>query len=197
MAALLTSNCKTVRAHVPAPTPDSWCGMKILRLGVPFRANLRLKPWRFHSTAAVDSPATKQPEVHPDLRHAGFAAAANRECSSDVPNDSKLSRKRSCSVKTGLSVPPAPGGHARGRGSQLPQRGQTIASRSGAETRPHRRGKSEAPQDTGEWLAHAAAHPRATPRKVALTTRTTAIFALSLKVHFSSKWRARRFFSDI
>ena len=48
---------ETVRAHVPAPTPDPRCGMKIFRLGVSFRAKLRLKPWRFHSTAAVDSPA--------------------------------------------------------------------------------------------------------------------------------------------
>ena len=64
-----------------------------IRIEVPFRATLRLKLWRFLSTVAVDSPATKQPEVHPDLRHAGFAAAANRESSSDVPNDSKLSQK--------------------------------------------------------------------------------------------------------
>ena len=108
--------------------------------------------------------------------------------------DSKLSRKRGCSVKTGLSVPPAPGGHARGRGSQLPQRGQTIASRSGAKTRPHSRGQSEALRETGEWLAHAAAHPRATPRKVALTTAKGHFRALSSNVDFSLKWRARPFF---
>ena len=83
-----------------------------------------------------------------------------------------------CSVKTGLSVPSEPGGHARGRGSQLPQRGQTMASRPGADKRPHRERKSETPRETGEWLEHAAAHPRATPRKVALTTAESHFRAL-------------------